>query len=194
MTAALLAERGQGGAEPGSLAFLAAERSVVDAHGRQMMRAAAVTLLVACWWITVALPIPVTSLLPLVLFPLVGVMPIERAAVPYANANVFLFMGGFIIALAIEKWGLHRRIALNVVLWVGTSRSTLVLGFMIASALLSMWISNTATTMMMLPIALAVIGAVLGFERSDGGGAGPDAWPARGGGPECAPPSAAIRS
>ena len=124
---------------------------------------AAVTALVACWWITVAVPIPVTSLLPLLLFPIVGVLPIKQVAIPYADANVFLFMGGFIIALGIERWGLHRRIALHIVRVIGTGRRTIVLGFMLASAFLSMWISNTATTMMMLPIGLAVIGALSEF-------------------------------
>lgn len=138
----------------------AVEEQVVETRARRMLAAGAVTALVACWWITVAVPIPVTSLLPIVLFPIVGVMPVAEAAVPYANSNVFLFMGGFIIALGIERWGLHRRIALHIVRLIGTSRSRIVLGFMIASALLSMWISNTAATLMMLPIGLAIISAV----------------------------------
>jgi len=151
---------GQAGADTDSQAYRQAERRAVADRARVMKAAAAVTALVACWWITVALPIPVTSLLPLVLLPLVGVVPIKQAAVPYANPNVFLFMGGFIIALGIERWGLHRRIALHIVRLVGTGRSTIVLGFMLASALLSMWISNTAATLMMLPIGLAIISAV----------------------------------
>jgi sodium-dependent dicarboxylate transporter 2/3/5 len=125
-----------------------------------MMATAAVTAWVACWWISVAIPIPATSLLPLVLFPLVGVMSIRAAAGPYANSNVFLFMGGFIVALGVQRWGLHRRIALHIVNVIGTGHATIVLGFMIATAFLSMWISNTATTMMMLPIGLAVVGAL----------------------------------
>jgi len=140
---------------------------VVEDRARVMVMAAAVTALVACWWITVAVPIPVTSLLPLLLFPLVGVLPIGSAAAPYANSNIFLFMGGFIIALAIERWNLHRRIALHIVRLVGGSRRTIVLGFMLASALLSMWISNTATTLMMLPIGMAIVTAVA--ELIDGG-------------------------
>lgn len=138
----------------------AVREQVVEARARVMLAAAAVTVLVACWWITVAVPIPVTSLLPLVLFPLVGVMPIGQAAAPYANSNVFLFMGGFIIALGIERWDLHRRIALHIVRVVGGTRRGMVLGFMVASAALSMWISNTATVMMMLPIGMAIISAV----------------------------------
>jgi len=137
----------------------AQDRAVED-RARMMLAAAAVTALVACWWITVAIPIPVTSLLPLLLFPLVGVLPIRQAAVPYANPNVFLFLGGFIIALGIERWGLHRRIALHIVRLVGSSRPRIVFGFMLASAFLSMWISNTATTLMMLPIGMAIISAV----------------------------------
>jgi len=129
----------------------------VELRARHMLAVAAVTVLVACWWITVAMPIPVTSLLPILLLPVLGVMPIRDAAAPYADPNIFLFMGGFIIALALERWGLHRRFALGIVVAVGTRRRTLILGFMIATAFLSMWISNTATTMMMLPIALAVI-------------------------------------
>ncbi len=142
---------------------------LVAARSRLMMAAGAVAVLVACWWITVAVPIPVTSLLPLVLFPIVGVMPVGDAAAPYANSNIFLFMGGFIIALGVERWQLHRRIALHVVRVVGTGRATIVLGFMLASAGLSMWISNTATAMMMLPIAMAIITAVPVLGGDDNG-------------------------
>lgn len=158
--ARFLEHTGQVDATPDSETYRQAECQAVADRAHAMMAAAAVTVLVACWWITVAIPIPVTSLLPLVLFPLVGVMPIRQAAIPYANSNVYLFMGGFIIALGIERWGLHRRIALHVVRLVGTSRSTIVLGFMLASALLSMWISNTAATLMMLPIGLAIVSAM----------------------------------
>jgi len=128
----------------------------VEARARVMLDTAAVTALMAIWWIFVALPIPVTSLVPLFLLPLVGALPLPVVARSYADRNVFLFMGGFILALAIERWGLHRRIALHVVGLVGTGRRRLVLGFMTASAVVSMWISNTATAMMLLPIGLAV--------------------------------------
>ena len=117
---------------------------------------AAVTALMATWWITEAVPIPVTSLVPLALFPLLGVLDMGAAAAPYANELIFLFMGGFFIAAAMERTGLHRRIALGIVSRVGTSPNRLVLGFMLATAFLSMWISNTATAAMMLPVALAV--------------------------------------
>lgn len=126
-----------------------------------MIPTAAITVLIAVWWMTEAIPIPATSLLPLLLFPSFGVLPLDEAAVPYANPSIFLYLGGFIIALGIERWNLHRRIALRVVQAIGTSRRRIVLAFMVATALLSMWISNTATTLMMLPIALAVL-ATLG--------------------------------
>ena len=158
--ARLLGRTGQTDLAPDATGYRQAEARVVAHRAQVMMGAAAVTALVACWWITVAIPIPVTSLVPLVLLPVAGVLPIKQAAIPYANPNVFLFMGGFIIALGIERWGLHRRIALHIVRWVGTSRATIVLGFMLASAFLSMWISNTATTLMMLPIGLAIISAM----------------------------------
>jgi len=109
------------------------------------------------WWVTEAVPIPITSLLPLVSFPLLGIMKIKDAAAPYAHPIIFLFLGGFLIALALEKHRLHERIALNLIRLTGTSGNGIILGFMIATAFLSMWISNTATAMMMLPIALSVI-------------------------------------
>jgi len=119
-------------------------------------RAAAATSIIAIWWMTEAIPIPATALLPLVLFPLLGVLDAPTAAAPYANELIFLFMGGFFIAVTMERWGLHKRIALSIMAFVGTSPSRLILGFMLATAFLSMWISNTATAAMMLPIALAV--------------------------------------
>ena len=111
----------------------------------------------ASWWITEAVPIPATSLLPIILFPLTGVMTTQAATYPYANHLVFLFMGGFMIALAMERWNLHRRIALLVIRALGDSPERIILGFMLSTAALSMWISNTATAMMMTPIGLAVI-------------------------------------
>jgi sodium-dependent dicarboxylate transporter 2/3/5 len=109
------------------------------------------------WWISEAVPIPVTALLPLVSFPALGVMSMKNAAAPYANPIIFLFLGGFIIALALEKHRLHERIALNLIRVTGTSGNGIILGFMISTGFISMWISNTATAMMMLPIALSVI-------------------------------------
>ncbi|MDH3222172.1 MAG: DASS family sodium-coupled anion symporter [Gemmatimonadota bacterium] len=124
--------------------------------GPEGWKTAAVAVLMATWWTTDAIPIPATALLPLPLFPMLGVLGASDAAAPYANDLIFLFMGGFLIAVALERWGLHKRIALSIVHAVGTSPGRLVLGFMVATAFLSMWISNTATTAMMLPVALAV--------------------------------------
>ena len=117
---------------------------------------AAVGALMAIWWMTEALPIAATSLLPLLLLPLLGVAPMAGAAAPYANPLIFLFLGGFLIALAMERSGLHLRLALTIIRRVGTAPSRIVLGFMVAAAALSMWISNTATAMMMLPIGISV--------------------------------------
>jgi sodium-dependent dicarboxylate transporter 2/3/5 len=120
-------------------------------------RAAAVVLLMAVWWITVAIEIALTSLLPLVLFPVLGVMPSERVAPYYTDQIIFLFFGGFVVALAIQKWNLHKRIALHTIRRVGLAPARLVLGFMISTAFLSMWMSNTACAMMMFPIGMSVV-------------------------------------
>jgi sodium-dependent dicarboxylate transporter 2/3/5 len=117
---------------------------------------AATATLMAIWWICEPIPIPATSLLPIVLFPLLGIMPTSQATAPFANHLIFLFMGGFIIALSIQRWDLHKRIALHIIRIVGFSPKRLVLGFMLATAFLSAFVSNTATAVMMLPIALAV--------------------------------------
>jgi sodium-dependent dicarboxylate transporter 2/3/5 len=114
----------------------------------------------AVWWITEAVPLAATSLLPVVLFPLAGVASIAAAAAPYASPLVFLFLGGFLIGLAVERSGLHRRLALMLLLAIGTRPPRLVAGFMLATALVSMWISNTATAMMMLPIGKSVLDAM----------------------------------
>lgn len=118
---------------------------------------AASTVWIAVWWITEAVPIPVTSLLPLVLFPLTQGLEAGETASAYGSETIFLFMGGFMIALAMEKWNLHRRIALTIISIIGTNTDRIVLGFMVATGFLSMWISNTATAMMMVPIGLAII-------------------------------------
>ena len=121
---------------------------------------AALLALMAIWWATEPIPIPATSLLPLAVLPLIGAGTPAEAASGYSSTIVMLLLGGFIIALGIERWGLHKRIALNVVSIVGNSPQALILGFMIATALLSMWISNTATTLMMVPIALSAAAAL----------------------------------
>ena len=127
-----------------------------EALGVPGWRTAAVALLMSVWWMTEAIPIPATALLPLGLFPILGVLTPSGASTPYANEQIFLFMGGFLMAVTMEKWGLHKRIALRIMAFVGTAPNRLVLGFMLATAFLSMWISNTATAAMMLPIAIAV--------------------------------------
>ncbi len=128
----------------------------------------AVAGLMITWWVTEALPMPVVALLPLILFPLVKIASLEDTAAPYANPVIFLFMGGFMIGLAIEKWNLHRRIALNIIRITGTSGDRIVLGFILATGLLSMWLSNTATTMMMFPIAVSVIHVMRENNKGDG--------------------------
>ena len=117
---------------------------------------AAVAVLMAIWWATETVPVAITALLPLALFPLLGVTSFEDAAVPYANKNIYLFLGGFMLALGIETSGLHKRIALKMIISVGSSGRTLVGGFMLVAALISMWVMNTSTTLMLLPIGLAV--------------------------------------
>lgn len=117
----------------------------------------AVGVLMITWWITEAVPNPVAALLPLILFPALGVMSMSESAVPFANPVVFLFMGGFMIALALEKHKLHERIAINLIRLTGTSGNGIILGFTLSSGLISMWISNTATALMMLPIGASVI-------------------------------------
>ncbi|PAF44958.1 DASS family sodium-coupled anion symporter [Helicobacter sp. 11S02629-2] len=118
---------------------------------------AAVAVLMGIWWMTEAISLPVTALLPMVLFPLLGVDSFKSAATPYASDIIYLFMGGFILALAMQKWNLHTRIALFIVLLVGTSPRRLVAGFMIATGFISLWVSNTATAVMMLPVGLSVL-------------------------------------
>ncbi len=118
---------------------------------------AAVAFLMSVWWITEAVPLAVTSLIPLILFPATGILSGRETAEAYANSTIFLFLGGFIIALAMEKWNLHKRIALFMISLFGRSPSSIILGFMAASAIISMWISNTATAVMLLPIGLAVL-------------------------------------
>lgn len=117
----------------------------------------AATLWIAVWWITEAIPMAATALLPIVLFPLFGGVDLSTTTAAYGHKYVFLYMGGFMIAIAIEKWKLHKRIALQIILLMGTDLKRILLGFMVATAFLSMWISNTATSVMMLPIGMAII-------------------------------------
>ncbi len=134
-----------------------------DAHAGVMKKAKdmksvlALTILMAVWWIGEAIPLPATALLPLVVLPMLEVSRLKEVAPSYASKVIFLFMGGFLIAAAMMKWGLHRRLALIIINAIGTSPKKVILGFMVATAFLSMWISNTATTMMMMPIGLSII-------------------------------------
>jgi len=129
----------------------------LDPDKPELTRMAAVAALMAVWWITDAIPLAATALLPIVLFPILGILRGRDTAPIYVNHVIFLFIGGFMIALAMEKWNLHKRIALTIIRAVGGGPNRLVLSFMIASAFLSMWISNTATAIMMLAIGLAII-------------------------------------
>ncbi|MFT5103815.1 MAG: sodium-dependent dicarboxylate transporter 2/3/5 [Candidatus Latescibacterota bacterium] len=137
----------------------------------QMDPVIAVAAWMIIWWITEAVSISVTALLPLALFPLLGILDIKSVASNYANPIVYLFFGGFIIALALEKVNLHKRIALSILKITGTKANGIILGFMISTALMSMWISNTASTVVMLPIAISVIGLLMndadGFTKKD---------------------------
>ena len=127
---------------------------------------AGIGIWMAAWWMSEAVPIPITSLLPILLFPIMDIAPIKAAAEPYANPLIYLFMGGFILAIGMEKTGLHKRIALALLKRVGTRPDAIIGGFMLSGALLSMWVTNTATTMMMLPIGLSII-ALAREQRDD---------------------------
>jgi sodium-dependent dicarboxylate transporter 2/3/5 len=129
----------------------------LDPANNQITIMAAIAVLMAVWWITEAIPLAATSLIPLILYPVFGILKSDDIAASYINSVIFLFLGGFMIALAMERWGLHKRIALKIISVFGGSPQSIVFGFMIASAFLSMWISNTATAIMMLPIAIAII-------------------------------------
>ena len=139
----------------GEIAQAAAGAKKLNTDGLAIV--AAVSVLMGIWWMTEAIALPATALLPMVLFPILGVDAFKSAVTPYASDTIFLFMGGFVLALAVQKWNLHIRIALGIVLLVGTSPRRLVAGFMIATGFVSMWVSNTATAVMMLPVGLSVL-------------------------------------
>jgi len=141
----------------GTISFLLLLVFPADAGNPPASRMAAVALLMAVWWVSDCIPLFATALLPLVLFPILGIMPGREAAPIYFNNIIVLFIGGFMIALTMERWNLHRRIALAIIHAVGGGPARMVLGFMLAAAFLSMWISNTATAVMMVPIGLAMI-------------------------------------
>ncbi len=155
----------------GPLLFLIAINLPFDLVSQQGDAVIGVALWMVTWWITETVSISVTALLPLVLFPLLKIMPIAEVGANYGSPIIFLFFGGFVLALALEKVNLHKRIALNIIRLTGTTPNKVVLGFMIATGLMSMWISNTASTVVMLPIALSVIHLLIndedGFTKDD---------------------------
>jgi len=143
-----------------ALAFFVLAVPAPEGLSIEGQRTAAIFLLMGAWWATEAVPVAVTALVPLALFPLLGIVDIQNAADPYANKTIYLFFGGFLMATAIQKWDLHKRIALFVLQNAGSNGASLIFGFMLTAALISMWVMNTATTIMLLPIGLAVITVV----------------------------------
>ncbi|PWL40464.1 anion transporter [Flagellimonas aquimarina] len=155
----------------GPIVFLILSNLPFDIVSQKGDPVVAVAVWMLIWWITEAVSISVTALLPLLLFPLLKILPIAEVGANYGSPIVFLFFGGFVMALALEKVNLHKRIALNIIRLTGTTPNKVILGFMIATASLSMWISNTASTVVMLPIALSVINLLVddedGFTKND---------------------------
>ena len=147
-------------AGPLALFLMLLTSSFQETMSREAWLVAGVGFWMATWWSTEAIPVAATAFIPLVAFPLLQVMPVRAVAQSYAHPTIFLFMGAFVLALAVEKWSLHRRIALTVLSRTGTDGRKLILGFMVASALLSMWMTNTSTAMMLLPIAASVAATV----------------------------------
>lgn len=148
--------RQQIGLTAGAVLFLLLAFSPIPGVPEPVRKMLAVAVLMASWWVSEAIPLAATSLLPLVLFPVLGLSSAAEAAAPYANHLIYLFMGGFMLAQAMQRWNLHRRIALHIVSVVGARPSHLILGFMCATAFVSLWVSNTATVAMMMPIGMAV--------------------------------------
>ncbi|MDP4528881.1 DASS family sodium-coupled anion symporter [Alkalimonas delamerensis] len=144
-------------AGPLSFLLLSSLEVPFDGMSQHAWLMAALTLWMAIWWISEAVPIPVTSLLPIVVIPLLGLDALSAVTAPYAHPLIFLFLGGFLLSIAMERWELHRRIALHVMLIVGSNPSQQIAGLMVVTAFLSMWMSNTATSVMMLPIALSIL-------------------------------------
>lgn len=140
-----------------ALFFMVLMLPLPDGMAPEGLRVAAVAVLMAVWWISGAIPIPATALLPIALYPLLGVMSGSEVTQSYAHHLIYLFLGGFLIAVTMEKWNLHHRIALHTIRLAGLTPQRIVLGFMVATAFLSMWVSNTATTMLMVTIGIAVL-------------------------------------
>src|SRR5699024_6869433 len=130
---------------------------VADYTHQYLRVVAATTVLMGAWWMTEAIPLAASALLPIVIFSIAVVAEFAKVGGPYASSTIFLFMGGFLLALGLQRWNLHRRLALYVVKIVGTSPKRLILGFMIATGFMSMWVSNTATAVVMLPIGISVL-------------------------------------
>ena len=128
-----------------------------------------IAALMIMWWVLEAMPLAVVALMPIVLFPLTGISTIKEVTKSYADSNIFLFMGGFFIGIAIEKWNLHKRIALGIINITGTNGNRIILGFIISTGLLSLFLSNTATTMMMFPIAMSVINVISSHNKESTG-------------------------
>jgi sodium-dependent dicarboxylate transporter 2/3/5 len=145
---------------PVVFALMLATEQWQSAMNAEAWRTAAVGLWMAIWWATEAIPVPVTAFLPIVIFEPLGISSLRDAAAPYANPIIYLFLGGFLMALALERWNLHRRIALAILDKTGTDGGRLIAGFMFVCAMLSMWMTNTSTTMMLLPIVLSVIAVI----------------------------------
>jgi sodium-dependent dicarboxylate transporter 2/3/5 len=155
----------------GPLAFIILQNLTLEGLSPEGQAILSSTAWIAIWWITEALPMSATALLPVILFPLTGGLDIETTSTTYFSPLIMLYLGGFVIAIAIERWNLHQRIALNIIKTIGTNSSRIVLGFMVATAFLSMWISNTATTLMMLPIGLAIAHKMSDFHSTKDDGA-----------------------
>lgn len=153
-----------------ALAILAGWLLFLQGNEPVLCKAAGVLVLMAYWWITESVNIFITSLLPVILFPLLGVLGIESVAPQYMKDVMFLYIGGFILTFAIERWDLHKRISLRILLRAGTSPSRLLLGFSIATYFISMWLNNTSTTLMMLPVAIAIINQLHGNDSKRNSG------------------------
>ncbi|MEO0339570.1 MAG: DASS family sodium-coupled anion symporter [Bacteroidota bacterium] len=150
-----------------ALFFLIMALPLPEGMGLSARAILASTVWIGTWWVTEAIPIPVTALMPIIIFPLSGGLELKATTGAFGNPLIFLFVGGFIIAAAIRKWNLHQRIATNIIYWLGSKANRVVLGFMVATAFLSMWISNTATAVMMVPIGVAIAGQMGGDLRDN---------------------------
>jgi sodium-dependent dicarboxylate transporter 2/3/5 len=148
-------------AGPAIFAIMMIGGAFQDTMSTEAWRTAAVALWMAVWWATEAIPVPVTAFLPIITFNLLGIASLKEAAAPYSNPIIYLFLGAFLLAIAVERWNLHKRIALMILSRTGTDGRRLIAGFMAVAALLSMWMTNTSTTMMLLPIGMSVVTVIV---------------------------------